>query len=88
MVLGRASDLSNLSDSYLNEIIRSDWFEPACNRNAILINADQLSDKCANYCCFSPSDCGIVIDDNIRIDDCLKRWNDADGFYHAKFFHV
>lgn len=84
----------NLDPNFLNEdqikkILSANWFEPTekFNRGIILIDLNQLSQEIQDFFYDDenkPSDFGINRpEDNIRIDNCLKRWNKIDGFYHA-----
>lgn len=79
-------DINNLTDAEIKEIVSADWFEPKekNNKGIILIDTNQLKNEVADVTCLSTFDLGISQpEENIKIDDCLKRWNDKDGFYHA-----
>lgn len=76
---------NNLTDKEIEEIMAADWFEPANkkSRNLILVDCSQLSEE-LGILMESPFDYGInPHQDQDPIDDCLKRWNEKDGFYHA-----
>ena len=78
-------DINDLDENQIKEILLADWFEPNNKRlrNVILIDVSQLSDEDANLM-DCPADYGINNpENNTKINDCLKRWNMEDGFYHA-----
>lgn len=76
--------IADLTIKQIEEIEDADWFEPKENKRIVLIDKNQLSEETANLFEVTPIDCKILKPDaSIKIDDCLKRWNESDGFYHA-----
>lgn len=82
-------DINLLNKNQIKEILSADWFEPTekFNRGMILINLNQLSQEIQEDFFDEdnePFNFGVNCpEDNTKIDDCLKRWNKVDGFYHA-----
>lgn len=82
-----AANINDLSEEAINYIIAIDWFEPKEKFNCgviFLVDKNQLSPELADFVTFSPHDCGLTNpQENVKIDNCLKRWNSQDGFYHV-----
>lgn len=74
VVLPNPNDL-DIED--INKILDADWYEVD---GVLLANCEAI-----NFLSEAgPEDAGIGISGQVvRIDDCLKRCNEIDGFYHA-----
>lgn len=76
----------DLSASDLTKVERANWYEAHDESNGhrlILVPFAQAGRVTET----DPIDCGIDLSSRsvtlTRIDDCLKRWSEEDGFYHA-----
>ena len=78
-------DPEDLTEGQIKETVAMDWFEGSRSKGVILIDWDKLSEELKSLLNDeSPFDYGINPNQNFPvIDDCLKRWNEKDGFYHA-----
>lgn len=75
-----------LSEAELKRISLLNWYEVNLG-SSIFVSAEDLVD-CLNdgpMDFIAPEDCGIRRYDKqwMKIDDCLHRWTEEDGFYHA-----
>lgn len=67
----------------LNEINKIDWFAIG---NLIFVSYSDLLKAMGGLlppCESSPESIKLSSKSALKINDCLKRWNGVDGFYHA-----
>jgi hypothetical protein len=73
-------DIKNLTAGQIRTVNEAAWYEPA-GRSLLLASAKELKGLSED----DPIDCDVDVKTAtfMLVDDMLKRWNKADGFYHA-----
>ncbi len=82
VIISGAGFFDMLSEEDVKEVEGLDWFE--CD-GFLLADGDTLA---ANWIedYTEPPDAGLVIGPKskiLKVNDCLKRWSEEDGFYHV-----